>query len=117
MVRLLHFNILIPAFLLKILLSMVFVTFANLNFSQTKNTYKIAGNAISISGKPLEGCSIIINKNKGTTTDTTGKFTIYGLAKGKYKLSIRSLGYKKMDTVLIISDDNLNNISLKVPEN
>lgn len=98
------------------LLLLFFITFiGNAIFAQRIDTFSISGKAVSkYSGKPIRGASIIINKNNGTTCDTAGRFSIWNLDKGKYKLSVRSLGFERKDTVIILEDKNIRDLVLSV---
>ena len=98
------------------LLILFFISFiGNSTFAQRTDTFSISGKAVSkYSGKPIRGASIIIDKNTGTTCDTAGRFSIWNLDKGKYKLSVRSLGFERKDTVIILADKHIRDLVLSV---
>ena len=98
------------------LLPLFFITFiGNATFAQRTDTFSISGKAVSkYSGKPIRGASIIIDKNTGTTCDTAGRFSLWNLDKGKYELSVRSLGFERKDTVVILEDKNIRDLVLSV---
>jgi hypothetical protein len=98
------------------LLTLFFITFiGNSTSAQRTDTFSLSGKAVSkYSDKPIRGASIIIDKNTATTSDTAGRFSIWNLEKGKYKLSVRSLGLDRKDTVIILDDKNIRDLVLSV---
>jgi len=60
--------------------------------------------------KPIAGASLIYDRGKGTTSDTSGSFILYSLKPGKYKLTARFPGYHKKDTVIEIINKDLDNL-------
>lgn len=55
-------------------------------------TYSIAGTIIRTTGEPLSGVSVSTG-TVTTTTDTTGKYTLHGLASGTYTVTPTLTGY------------------------
>jgi hypothetical protein len=64
--------------------------------SAQNNTQNIRGIVTDkLSQTPLKGASIqIIALNKGTTTDSLGRYTLEGIAPDRYEVSVFYAGYK-----------------------
>ena len=98
------------------LLTIYFLTFfTNLTFGQTVDTFKISGTVVSLNtGKPIPGGSIILSKDKATSCNSLGQFTIGVLTPGRYNLSFRISYFDKKDTIISIIDRNIDNLILRV---
>jgi hypothetical protein len=78
---------------------------------QTFDSIKVVGKAVSaITGDPVSDATIMYSKTRGVITDSLGRFTIYDLPKGKYKLSFTAFGFGNNDTVIAVHDSKITNV-------
>lgn len=99
----------------KIFFLLAILTVSQITFAQSPQ-WSISGKVISSTTKDsLSGVSVFIsNSTKGTFTDTSGKFTIPGLANGTYNLIISSIGFETQVYAVAVNAKNVNVvISLK----
>ncbi len=72
--------------------------------SVSAQTSSIYGKVIS-GGKPVEAASIkLVSISKGTTSDTTGSFSIKNIMAGKYVLHISCIGYAHETKLLSVKE-------------
>jgi len=72
--------------------------------SVSAQTSSIYGKVIS-EGKPVEAASIkLVSISKGTTSDTTGSFSIKNIMAGKYVLHISCIGYAHETKLLSVKE-------------
>jgi hypothetical protein len=65
-------------------------------------------------GNPIVGATVIlVNTDKGTTTDAIGNFNIKGLSQGNYQLIISYLGYEKFQKEISLTANQEIKISLQ----
>src|SRR5687768_3985840 len=93
--------------------SFLTVLFSILVIDASAQTSSLSGKIIS-GGKPVESASIKIAGSKGTTTDTTGSFSIKNLAAGKYVLHVSSIGYAHETKLLLVSDDEHKEVAIEL---
>ncbi len=75
-----------------------------LAFSQ--DGYRLYGLVTDEYNQPLTGAAVFLNAfDKGTFTDSEGKYIISGIAKGKYRISIRYTGYNTFSDSVSIKGD------------
>lgn len=85
-----------------IILSSIFVFFANLSFSQ-----KIKGLITDNDGKILPYASVFIKGlNKGTNANNEGKYSLK-LTPGQYTLVCQYVGYKKEERIITIANTDI----------
>lgn len=85
-----------------IILTIVFVFFANLSFSQ-----KIKGLITDNDGKILPYASVFIKGlNKGTNANNEGKYSLK-LAPGQYTLVCQYVGYKKEERAITVANTDM----------
>lgn len=95
----------------KLLATYCMTLLTSLAFAQTVDTFKISGTVISAnSGEPIPLGFIMITRTKGYQCDSSGRFTLYNLATGHHKLSFSAFGYDSKDTILTITDGDINNL-------
>ena len=69
---------------------------------------------VTDNGNPITGATVIlVNTDKGTTTDAIGNFRITGLTAGNYSLKISFLGYEKFEKEISLTQNEELKISLK----
>ena len=71
----------------------------------------LVGRVVLVSdGRPLRGAYVSVNPNdarSSATVDSTGVFKISGLAPGRYRLSVRSIGYPEVADSIVLGRDGL----------
>jgi hypothetical protein len=98
------------------LLVVIFIIFFKTGSAQERQ-WKITGVVKNQSGSALSPASVFIsNSTKGATTDTSGAFSISGLANGNYNVIVSFVGYEtqiypisingKNDSVLFVMKEN-----------
>ncbi len=104
--------------MLKLFMTYCLAFISSISFSQITATYKLSGTVISAnSGEPIAYGSIKISRINGYLCDSLGNFTIYNLANGQHTLSYSSFGYENKDTVITISDTDINNFTWTIYTN
>lgn len=74
-----------------------------------QNTYTLEGTIKSISNKPIEGATVVIDKlNLYDITDMEGDFSISNLTEGTHNLIVSHLGYNSK-TITIVVDNKMSN--------
>ncbi|MEO8961682.1 MAG: carboxypeptidase-like regulatory domain-containing protein [Ginsengibacter sp.] len=102
--------------MIKLLTLFLLIFIGTMALAQSVETFSISGNAVSkYSGMPIRGSSVIIAKNKGTTSNKAGEFLISGVHQGKYKLSFYSFDYKRKDTVITLEGKSIRDLVLSIP--
>ncbi len=88
---------------------MVFIAVNSSVYAQ----YSLKGNVQSVGSIPVEGAFITIN-GRQAVTNKQGNYT-FGtiLAQGSYTLTVSSVGYKQLDTVIAITENTVANFLLK----
>ncbi len=82
-------------------------------FAQSK--YSLTGIIVDENSQALTGASVLLYPiKKGTITDAQGRYSITGLSKGAYKISISFIGYKTFIDSIIINENTSYNIQLTV---
>jgi hypothetical protein len=85
---------------------------ASLTFGQTADTFKISGAIISANtSKPIPEGIIMVTRTKGFKSDSLGRFVVYNLSQGEHKLSFSALGYDNKDTIVIVANKNIENLT------
>ncbi|HEX8576746.1 MAG TPA: carboxypeptidase-like regulatory domain-containing protein, partial [Flavobacterium sp.] len=74
--------------------------------------YKIDGNIVDELNKPLNGCHVHIG-NSTQNTNPDGSFLIVNVPSGRKKLYVSYIGYKSIDTTLVVSGNIRLNLKLK----
>lgn len=91
-----------------ILLTYFITLITSLTYSEVGDTYTLTGIIISsVTNKPIPFGTIEVSQTKGYKVDGSGKFTIYGLTKGKHKIVLSAFGYGKKDTIITINDTDV----------
>jgi iron complex outermembrane recepter protein len=73
-----------------------------------------SGRVLSAAHEPLAGASIMISPtDKGTVTNAEGEFTLTGLCKGTYRVSIQYLGYQTQTISLKLTSDERRDIKME----
>ena len=63
----------------------------------------LSGKVMSRDSRPLPGATLFISElDRGTATDTNGRFLLEKLQTGTYQLEIRYIGYHKIDTLITL---------------
>jgi len=72
----------------------------------------IRGTVRDPSRNPLPFCNVFVQRNgvlaRLTATDTTGRFSLDHLDSGRYQLSVTSLGFRKYDEAILLSNQTRN---------
>ena len=96
-------------------LTYCFTLLTSLTIAQSLDSFNISGTIVSTNnGTPISYATIMLTRTKGTISDSLGYFTVNGLKKGQYKLSLSSLGYNSKDTTITITDHDINNLVLAI---
>lgn len=75
--------------------------------------YSIEGTILDENNELLIGASVFLSPvNKGTTSDTKGKFVIKNLSKGKYQISVSFIGYQIFKDTIIIDENKKYTVKL-----
>lgn len=56
-----------------------------------KGTADLHGSVYDVKNRPVAGCTILVDGNEKTITDTNGRFVLYGLRSGTYTIETKSL--------------------------
>lgn len=76
-------------------LAMIFLLIGSVGTLSAQAQSTVSGEVKDESGTALIGANVVLKgTNKGALTDANGKFTIAGVAQGKYTLTISFVGYK-----------------------
>ena len=86
---------------------LLLVCFGFSGFSQ----FSISGRITDERDTALSG-SIISTKNKTTVSNTDGYYLISNIPEGKYRFSVSYLGYKTIDTTIVVSKNVMVNFKL-----
>ena len=91
------------------------VFFISLNEGISQETGSVSGEVIdSRTFDPIENASVIlINTDKGSTTDVDGKFILREIPEGKYTLQIKHLSYRTITKQIEIHAGITSNLVLK----
>ncbi len=82
--------------LLRLATAWLMLFFITTAYAQAQST--IVGEVKGDDGAPLIGANVVLKgTNKGALTDANGKFSIAGVAQGKYTLTISFIGYKTIN--------------------
>ena len=101
--------------MLKLLVTYCLTLLASLTFAQTVDSFKVSGQIVSaITGNPIADGTIMFSHAHGVLSDSLGRFTINGLTKGQYKLSFSAFGYDNNDTVITITNSNIDHLNWAV---
>ncbi|MFN0188012.1 MAG: TonB-dependent receptor [Bacteroidia bacterium] len=78
-------------------------------------TFNINGSVIAHDGgEPIVGATVLLlNTEKGTTTDALGHFIINGLTPGNYQITISYLGYERIEKNISIYENQKIQMTLK----
>ena len=94
-----------------LLVGMNILTYSVLSQSQ----YRLTGIIVDENSQPLTGASVFLYPlERGTTTDLQGRYSIIGLNKGEYEITISFIGYKTLVDSIIINDNKSYNFQLSV---
>ncbi|MFQ3576009.1 MAG: carboxypeptidase regulatory-like domain-containing protein [Cytophagales bacterium] len=73
------------------------------------------GNVLDNSiGYPIEGATVCVEKYLATT-DSSGRFMIFGIQPGKYKLTVQKQGFKTFEKILLV-DQNIKSFVVYLEE-
>src|SRR5688572_21439729 len=102
--------------MLKLLATYFLTLLTTLTFAQSFDTFidtfKVSGTINSSNtGNPITDGLILISRTKGYRPDSLGNFTLYGLSKGRHKITFSGPGYNSQDTVITISNNDISNFS------
>ena len=83
-------------------------TFAFITLPTIAQTASVSGKIIS-EGKPVEYANVgLTGSSFGSAKDSTGKFKIKNILSGTYTIQASSIGFNKMEKLIIVKDgDNL----------
>lgn len=83
--------------------------------AQTVETYNVVGKVISTNtGDPIPNGIISVSKKVRFVCDKHGKFSIPKLSNGEYKLSFSAFGYSSQDTIIYISNEDIQNFTWRI---
>jgi len=82
---------------------LILISVAILGFSQTRLT--LAGKVVDEKSNPIAGASVhLVNTQKGTITDTTGRFQLRNIPAGNYTLQVTAIGFASMEQAVSITN-------------
>jgi len=97
-----------------ILIALVLTVNMNSLYSQSRYG-DIEGFVLNIENEPLVGANIIVpNLERGTATDTQGKFTIGQIPAGTYQVAVKYIGYKSETQRVKITAGKTSRIQFKL---
>jgi iron complex outermembrane receptor protein len=79
-------------------------------YAQAQHT--LSGRVSTVQNQPLDGAHIHIDQLH-TATAPDGRYELHPVPEGQHRLTISYIGFKTVDTLLIIDNDVIVNISLK----
>src|SRR5688572_1195864 len=108
--------------MLKLLATYFLTLLTTLTFAQSFDayidTFKASGKVISSNtGNPISDGLILISRTKGYRPDSVGNFTLYGLSRGRHKITFSAPGYNDQDTTITISDQNISHFTWTIHTN
>jgi iron complex outermembrane receptor protein len=100
---------------MKIVVTLLLTLYSFCIFGQTS---VIKGRVTNEKDEPVELISITLKgTGKGTTTSSTGEFTLSGLATGSYQIMTTGVGYQAIEQTVSLADQETVTLNLIVQEN
>lgn len=93
---------------MRIYISLLFIIIAGSFSTYSQHTIK---GTISANNQPLQDAHIALG-NRYTFSNISGQYSISGINSGSYRISISSVGYKNIDTLIIVNKDLILDFSL-----